>query len=253
MATELSRDTFVINDTGEPVFIIEQGRAGGDTEEENYSRFKVVAGNRTIRSDLASYDAARTIVDALGAVETVAGDARALAAEIGGTSVLQAALAPRVTELAAEVEGIADRNLRVVNPLMEADDDEIEESAHDAKVLGEGTRVPDSQATGVMEITTGLGGVRRHGLGERFEGAADHAEEAVEASLTADGATEDNKRGMRARSSATAAKSKTPSAKRKRPSRAKAKTDVNATSPQTDAEKQRDGATQNPSVSGSNY
>lgn len=251
MATELSRESFVINDTGEPVFIIEQGRADDDA----YSRFKVVAGNRTIRSDLAGYDAARAIVDALGAVEMVAGDARALAAEIGGTAVLQAALAPRVTELAEEVEGVADRRLRVDNPNVAVEGDEVEEATHEAKVLGEGVRVPDSQATGVMEITTGLGGVRRHGLGERFEGAADHAEAAVEASLTADGATEDNKRGMRARSSATAAKSKTPSAKRARPSRSKAKapSKESSTSPQTDAEKQRDGVTQNPSVSGSSY
>lgn len=249
MATELSRRSFVIPDTGEPVHIIEQGRAGDDA----FSRFKIVTGNRTIRSDVLSAESALGIVEALGAVETVAGDERALAAEIGGTSVMQAAMAPRVNELAAELEGVADRNQRVMALSGDVDEDEREQHLHEQAVVGEGTRVPDSQATGVMEITTGLGGVRRHGLGERFEGAADHAEEAVEASLTADGATEDNKRGMRARSSATAAKSKTPSAKRKRPSRAKAKTDVNATSPQTDAEKQRDGATQNPSVSGSNY
>lgn len=252
MATELSRRSFVIPDTGEPVFVIEQGRAGGDTPDDNYSRWKVVTGNRTLRSDLTSEEAALNLAEGMGAVETFAGDERAMAAEIGGTAVLQAALAPRVSELAAEFDnGFADLDRKVMAAQPLEDD---EQAAHDevAAAVGEGTRVPDSQATGVMEITTGLGGLRRHGLGERFEGASENAVKLAAGALTADGATEDEKRGARPRSSATAAKGKTPAA-RKRPSRAKPKATAASgsnTSAQTDAEKARDGDIQNPSVAG---
>lgn len=167
MATELSRRTFVIPATGEPAFIIEQGRDNADLPEDNFSRFKVVVANRTIRDSLTDGYAAEQLMEALGGVETSAGDERAIAAELGGNSVFQAAMAPRVTELAAE---LADHK---------AENDGQGERVMAAAVVT-GQAVPDSQATGVMEVTTGLGGVRSHGLGERFDGAAsDHLDAAA--------------------------------------------------------------------------
>jgi hypothetical protein len=165
MATELSREAYVIPATGQPAFIIEQGRA--ESGLDDFSRFKVVVGGSTIREGIPNRDAAVALIEALGGSLMEAGDERSLAAEIGGNSVFQAAMAPRITALAAE---LAEHKA--------ADEGQGERVM--AAAVATGQAVPDSQATGVMEVTTGLGGVRSHGLGERFEGAAEpHLEAAA--------------------------------------------------------------------------
>jgi hypothetical protein len=175
MASELKREQF-LDPNGVPLFLIEKGHS--DRDGNPLSVWEVRHGGRTIRNEILDYDTALSLVEGMGGILTTPGDARSLAAEINvGGSVLQAALAPRITEMAEE---IANGKNPLLTPIDRGTSKAAVVGGDLAKAMG---GVNDSQATGVMEITTGLGGLKSHGIGERFEGAAEEpvAEAAIEA------------------------------------------------------------------------
>lgn len=160
MASEINRESY-LDPSGTPLFLIE--KTHGDRDGNPVSVWEVRHGGRTIRNEIPDYDTAFDLVEGMGGIRTQAGDARSMAAEIGGTSVMQAAMAPLVTELAEAADNDREK-------LMTAPDSPVKSRS---EVVGGTIPLRDSQATGIVEVTTGLGGLKSHGIAERFEGAAD--------------------------------------------------------------------------------
>lgn len=184
MSTEVKRRAFRDAD-GQPMHIIEFGH--GDREGQPVSNFRVTAGNRTIR-EFATEDEAENLVTGMGGIETGDVDVMAIAAEIGGTAAHQAAHAPDIARPAdrirdqREAEATVDEADAKAKEALAAGKKAPRESAATRKAreavadtkaqVDAQAGVPDSQATGVMEMPTGLQPTADKPIVERVEGAA---------------------------------------------------------------------------------